>query len=108
MYESRQLQVLKDSGDNRPNKCKFPFDGNGRLYGLKEEEKESWEKVVRHFLLLSLNVEIFYDEKIHRHFCTIYLYHPNCCNKYCPAYQSVNGISSSKTIGYKEGKDKKK
>ena len=109
MYGLRQLQVLKDSGDRGPNKCKFPFDGVGRLYNLKEEEKPLWERVVKHFLLLGKNTEIFYDERIRRYFCTIYLYRRDCCNEYCPGHISVGGISTKKTMsGVEEKKDEKK
>ncbi len=108
MYKSSQLQIFKYSGDGRPNKCKFPFDGIGRSYGLKEEEKPLWERVQRYFFALSINVGIFHDERTQRYFCTVYVYRRAGCNKDCPAYQSVSGTSTTKTVIDKEGKDKKK
>ncbi len=102
MYRSRQLQVFRGSEDRRPNKCKFPFDGNGRLYNLKEEEIELWERVLRYFFALSINAEIFHDEKTDRYFCTIYLYRRAGCNSDCPAYQSLSGVSTCKTVNDKK------
>jgi len=108
MYRSNQLQIFKDTGDKRPNKCRFPFDGNGRLYGLQEAEKPEWEKVEQHFLALGKHVKVYYDKRIGRHFCTRYLYHRHDCNEKCPGYGSVKGVSNKRTTGgLKEGKEKK-
>ena len=91
MYDSNQF--LKIS-----NKCGFPFDGIGRLYPLREEEKPQWEKVVEHFSALGKDVKLHYDPKTCRYLCKRYPHHREDCNEKCPGYRSKSGVSSKKTI----------